>query len=96
MKTLTLKQTGYTIKGTADLTCWGGGNASITMESFNLDRLSIKAIKENLNDNGFGVEKINGAICEVFENYQGVLEHIKTVEVGEVSESTRESHLNNF
>jgi hypothetical protein len=94
MKTLTLKKIGFTVKGTADLTLWGGGNACIEMKSFDVKKIDFKTLKENLNDNGFGVEKINGGICEVYENYEGTLKFLKTIEIGKISEKTREYHFN--
>jgi hypothetical protein len=53
MKKLTLKKTGYTVKGTADLTLWGGGNASIEMQSFDVNSIDKKTLLDNINDNGF-------------------------------------------
>jgi hypothetical protein len=95
-KTLTLKKTGYTITGTADLTAWGGGNACIEMAKFNVDKIDIKTLKENLNDNGFGVQSINGGICDIYENYEGTIRFLKTVEIGKISSHTREYHDNNY
>jgi len=95
MKTLTLKLKGYTVKGIADLTLWGGGNGCIEMKPFFIGQKSIvnddKLLLENCNDNGFGVQSINGAICDIFENYEGTLNFLETIEVGEISEHTRNS-----
>jgi hypothetical protein len=88
MKSITLHFTDYVIKGIADVTAWGGGNARIKMASFHVKNL--KDIKENLNDNGFGVESINGAICEVYLNYEGTLKFSKTIIIGKVSKHTEE------
>jgi hypothetical protein len=96
MKTLTLKKTGYTVKGTTDLTLWGGGNASIEMTNFEVDNIDKKTLLENLNDNGFGVEKINGAVCDIYENFEGTLKFLKTVTVGKISDNTENNHYNRF
>ena len=92
MKSITLHLTDYVIKGMADLKPWGGGNACIEMASFNVKHL--KEIKENINDNGFGVEKINGAICDVYRNYEGTLKYSKTLTIGKVSEHTQDVYYN--
>lgn len=88
MKSITLYFTDYVIKGVADVTSWGGGNACIEMKPFHVK--SIKETKGNLNDAGFGVEKINGAICDVYRNYQGTLKYTMTLHIGKVSEYTKE------
>jgi len=85
MKTITLKKTGYIIKGVADLTLWGGGNACIPMKPFALKDIKEKTLLDNLNDNGFGVESINGGICDIYEDYEGTLRYYKTIEIGKVS-----------
>ena len=90
MENLTLKFTGYTIKGHADLTLWGGGNASIEMKPFNVKSIKEKTLLSNINDNGFGVQSINGAICDIYKNYEGTLRYFKSIEVGSVSDNTRD------
>ena len=89
-KTLTLALTGYIVKGTADVKPWGGGNACIQMDAFEVEKIDKSTLKKHINDGGFGVESINGAICDIFENYEGTLKYIKTVEVGNISENTRQ------
>ena len=89
MKTLTLKFTGYTVKGISDLTPWGGGNACIIMDPFDVKKIDSKTLLKNLNDAGFGVEKINGAICHIYKNYEGTLRYLRTVIVGKVSKGTK-------
>lgn len=91
-KTITLQFNDYIIRGTADLTLWGGGNACIEMNPFHLKKITKKTLKENLNDARFGVESINGAICEIYENYEGKEVYLKTVYVGEVSDHTLDVH----
>ena len=90
MKTLILKKTGYIVKGISDLTPWGGGNACIEMEPFAVKTIDTKTLLTNINDGGYGVQNINGAICDIYENYEGTLKFYKTVTVGKVSETTRE------
>jgi hypothetical protein len=99
MKTKTIKHIGYVINGTADLTLWGDGNASITMKpiiikDINFDYNNEDNIKPLLNDNGFGCQSINGAIIDISELYEcNVQELIKSeVTIGNVSDNT----LDNF
>jgi hypothetical protein len=94
MKTITLKKTGYYIQGQADLSLWGGGNASIEMTPFKVKDIKEKTLLENINDAGFGVEEINGAICCIYEDFEGTHKYLKTVEVGKVSDNTRETWEN--
>ncbi len=88
MKTLTLKKTGYTIKGVSDLTMWGGGNGCIEMKPFEVKDIKKKTLLENINDNGFGVESINGAIFDIYENFEGFLKYHSKITIGKVSEYT--------
>jgi hypothetical protein len=90
MNTITLILTDYVIKGVADVTPWGGGKACIEMQSFHVK--SLKDIKNNINDNGFGVESINGAICDIYRNYQGTLVYSRTLHIGKVLHHTREHY----
>ena len=53
MKTITLKKTGYVVKGVADLTLWGDSNACIEMNPFKIKTLSEKVLLKNINDAGF-------------------------------------------
>ena len=89
MKTLTLKKTGYVVKGIADITPWGGGNACIGMDSFKVKSITEKVLLNNLNDSGFGVESINGAICNIYEDYEGTLQFLKSDIIGSVSDNTK-------
>jgi hypothetical protein len=94
MKTLMLRRTGYVIKGISDLTPWGGGNACIAMRAFKTKTMQAKEIMQGINDNGFGVEKINGAICDIYEDFEGTLRFIKNIIVGKVSDYTQEYYNN--
>lgn len=96
MKTLILKRTGYTVKGISDLTPWGGGNACIVMDSFNVNKIDNKTLKENINDGQFGVQSINGAICDIYENFEGTLKFLKTVKVGKITKHTEEYYNDNI
>lgn len=86
MKNITLELTDYVVKGFSDLTLWGGEQGFIEMKSFHVKKL--KEIKDNINDNGFGVQKINGAICNIYRNYQGTLHFAHTIIIGKVSDYT--------
>ena len=90
MKTIILKKVGYIVKGVADITDWYGHNWCIEMYPFRAKETSKRTLLRNLNDAGFGVQSINGAICMVYEDFQGTLKYTKTIEVGTVSNHTRE------
>lgn len=94
MKTITLKMEGYIVRGVSDLTHWGGGNACIEMEKFHVQKINKKVLLENINDNGFGVQSINGAICDIYENYEGREVFLKTTVVGKVSAHTKKYYEN--
>lgn len=72
-KTLTLKQVGWRITGTAVILLWGGGIATIRMEDAyirSLAPLTEEQLVQNLNDNGFGVERIYGGEVNIHELYE--------------------------
>jgi hypothetical protein len=98
MKTKTLKLIGYYITGTADLTLWGGGNASIDMKPIKVDKLpeDLQELKSELNDNGFGVQEINGAIIDIYEYYEHdvkiLIEQDDMLVIGNVSDETIENY----
>lgn len=94
MKNLTLDLTGYTVRGLADVSLWGGGEGNIEMKPFNVK--SIKEIPEKLNDGGFGVEKINGAIVDVYRDYNGFKKYSRTLIINEVSNNTINTFYNEY
>lgn len=73
MKIITLKQIGWKITGTAVVLLWGGGEATVNMNSVKLnyttDPTSGQLI-ESINDGGFGVEKILGASVDIYVLYE--------------------------
>ena len=89
-KQITLSFTDYLIEGVAQVTLWGGGAACIKMKPFHLKSANARELLKNLNDAGFGVESIDGAICHISENYEGTTKYKKTVNVGRVDEFTQE------
>jgi hypothetical protein len=91
-KSVTLKFTNYRVTGVADVTMWGGGRACIEMTPFTVDKLDKETLLEKINDGGFGVERINGAVCDVSENFEGHLVFKESLTVGKVSEHTLEYH----
>lgn len=93
-KELTLKFTGYLIKGISDVTMWGGGNGCIGMSPFSVKKTDVKTLLANINDGQFGVESINGAICDIYEDFEGTLVFKESKEVGKVSEHTVEVYNN--
>lgn len=96
VKPIELKFTDYMVKGVSDVAMWGGGKGCIIMNSFHLKETSKKTLLKNINDGGFGVENINGAICDIYRNYEGTLRYYKTVEVGKVTDHTREYQAENL
>jgi len=90
MKTITLKKTGYYVTGVSDLTLWGNEPGCIIMKPFRINNIKKRTLLENINDNQFGVQSINGAICDINENYEGTHRFLKTVIVGKVSDHTVE------
>jgi len=93
---IVLKFTNYIVKGISDLTNWGGMAGCIEMKQFSLPEITEKALLENINDNGFGVEKINGAICDIYANYEGTLVYLETITVGSVTEDTHDTYNSGF
>jgi hypothetical protein len=91
MKSKTLRREGFFVSGVADLNLWGGGKGSIEMRPFTCQHL--REARKKLNDAGFGVEKINGAICDVFRLYEnGYKEFGRTVRIGKVAEYVEEAY----
>ena len=68
-KSITLKLSHYEVRGVADVSPWGGGRGSIDMKPFNVASIDNGLIKAGINDNGFGVQSINGAVCDVYAVY---------------------------
>jgi len=93
MKSIKLNFSGFYITGTSDVTPWGGGNACIEMAPFTVKHL--REIRDNLNDSGFGVESINGAICDIWANHEGYHTYLKNITLGNVSESTFDYYCEN-
>jgi len=81
-KTLTLKQVGWQITGTAVILLWGGGIATIKMEAAyirSLTPLTEEQLVQNLNDNGFGCQRIYGGEVHIHELYErGLSEFVDT------------------
>ena len=91
MKHIELQFTDYFITGVADLTLWGGDSSCISMRSFHVKKL--KEIRQGINDNRFGCESINGAICNIFRNYEGAHRFVRTVTIDKVSQNTADYYL---
>ena len=72
-QTMTIKQVGYVIEGLTALALWGGGEGCIPMEPVRLDQENFptkEQIREAINDNGFGVECMEGAVVRVDTLYE--------------------------
>ncbi len=75
-KTLTLEAVEYKFTGTACVIDWYDNSGSIKMKpfsiyfsEFNTHEEFMNLLKERLNDNGFGVQDIRGALVDEFMIY---------------------------
>lgn len=99
MKTITLKLTHYKVYGFADLTLWSGGHGCIEMKPIKILQKSVlndDLLIQNLNDNGFGCQSINGAIVNMYECYGTHEVYMDSKKVGKVSDYTKECFDNQF
>lgn len=69
VKTITLKHTGFFVEGTARILLWNGDVAEVKMDAFHV--ASFDDIPKNVNDGQFGCQRILGADCTVYEDYEG-------------------------
>ena len=72
-KTITVQAIGFQIVGLTALALWGGGEGVIPMEPVKLAQEGFptqEQIREAINDNGFGVECMEGAIVRVDTLYE--------------------------
>ena len=72
-KEMTVKLVGYQIVGLTALALWGGGEATIPMEPVKLVQTTYpteEQIRESINDNGFGVECMEGAVVRIDALYE--------------------------
>ena len=89
-KSIRLKFTNYIIKGTTFLTLWVGGESSIEMDPFEVDNISEETLLANINDAGFGVQSINGALCHIYCNYEGYERYFGFTKVGKIPDNYEE------
>lgn len=81
VRTITLRQIGYTIKGEATLNLWGGGEGVIPMKPVVIPELDTGRVLGAINDNGFGCESFDGAKVDIYRTYErGVEIYLKSVE----------------
>ncbi len=83
-KQIVLDFIGYKHQGTALIQMWGGDYGVIEMKSIysQKEKLSVK----DLNDAGFGCQKIIGAYVNTYENYEGYFEYKGSSLVGDLTE----------
>ena len=70
---MTVNQIGFQIVGLTALALWGGGEGVIPMKPVTLHQESFpteEQIRESINDNGFGVECMEGAVVRVDTLYE--------------------------
>jgi hypothetical protein len=83
MESIKLKFTDYKIYGIASLILWGGGKSCIEMKPFHIK--DINKIKvDDLNDNDFGVQSIEGGFLRIYKNYSGFEVYDHNLEIGKV------------
>lgn len=75
-KTLTLKQTGFYVMGSARLLLWRGDEVWVNMNPFHV--MSLDEIPGKVNDGEFGCQRILEAECDVYEDYEGTHRWIET------------------
>ena len=81
VRTITLRQIGYTIRGEATLNLWGGGEGVIPMKPVIIPELETGRVLGAINDNGFGCESFAGARVDIYRTYErGVEVYLKSVE----------------
>lgn len=77
MRTITLKQKGYRVKGETELNLWGGGTGSVVMQPTDIEELTTENVIRSINDNGFGCESFAGAEVDIYVLYErGVEEYL--------------------
>lgn len=72
-KTMTVQAIGFQIVGMTALALWGGDEGVIPMQPVKLAQESFpteEQIREAINDNGFGVEFMEGAVVRVDTLYE--------------------------
>lgn len=72
-KEMTVKLVGYQIVGLTALALWGGGEGTIPMAPVKLVQTTYptqEQIRESINDNGFGVECMEGAVIRIDALYE--------------------------
>ena len=79
-KTITLKQTGFWVEGSARILCWNGEKGNIDMSPFHVD--SLDEIPDKINDGHFGCQRILKATCYVYEDYEGAHRFLETRNYG--------------
>jgi hypothetical protein len=75
MKTKTITQLGYLIKGHTMVTLWGGDTGYIGFREniILLEDFSKESLLGCINDNGFGVQSFNNAEINIYDIYEGGL-----------------------
>ena len=92
-----LKFKGFKVTGTTFVTCWGGGSGNIGLKPFSLDEVTDETLLDNLNDNGFGVQSIDGGVCDIWAVYgDNHTVFQETVTVGRVPDDWEEIHEANY
>jgi len=82
MKTITLKQVGWRVKGVSTVKPWGGGKGTIVMDDtfIPLGKLTKGNLHRCINDGRFGVEAILSAECDIYREFEkGFTEYERTI-----------------
>lgn len=78
-----LNFTNYKVYGEANITFWSVSDEEgiVDMTPFYTDSLEVDVLKEYINDGGFGCQRINSAVLDIYENYEGFEEYLTTIEI---------------
>lgn len=60
----------YYVNGITCGTDWYGNKGFIPMTGFYTDKIDKETLSENINDSGFGLQSIDGAILSIFSVYE--------------------------
>ena len=82
-KEITLRQTGWYLKGTSRIHLWGGGYGNIKMDGrfIPLGQMTRDNFMRCINDGQYGCQDIDSAVVDVYVQYEGYREYDRTISV---------------
>lgn len=83
MKSITLNQEGWIVKGIAEIEYWGGGRGYVNMDTtfIPLGHLNKGTLLNCINDGQFGCQRIISAQVQVYESYGSTTVYRTMIEV---------------